>query len=126
MAYTKDIDDANTYFASTSHVRSYDWLNYSTDERTAAITQAQREIELYLARDLDDPAATDRYRDDYACFEQALFILDNTVRTAQSANSAQIIASPDDEERDKFYGVTLAPQARRFLGLHRIRTVRGS
>ena len=126
MAYTKDIDDADLYFAATNHVRALDWANYSTDERTGALAQAKRELELFIGRDAEDPATTDRFRDDYAIFEQALYILDNTVRTVSSENSAQMIETADTEQRERFYGITLCPIAQKYLARQRIRISRGS
>jgi len=126
MAYTKTITDANAYFAASSHVRALDWANYTTDERTGALTQAKREIELFIMRDVEDPAASDRFRDDYAIFEQAMFILDQTVRTINSQNSAQMIETADTNERDRYYGVTLSPIAQKYLARQRLRISRGS
>jgi hypothetical protein len=126
MAYTKTITDANTYFAPSSHVRALDWANYTTDERQGALTQAKREIELFIMRDVEDPAASDRFRDDYAIFEQAMFILDQTVRTINSQNSAQMIETADSSERDRYYGVTLSPIAQKYLARQRLRISRGS
>lgn len=125
MAYTQTITEANTFFSETSHIRAYDWANYTTNERTAALAQAKRQLELYLDRDLYDPAATDRYRDDYAQFEQALFLLDETPRTRESTSSAQIIPTIESEERDKYYGVTISPEAMRYLATKRIRLTNG-
>jgi len=126
MAYSKTLTDANTFFAVTNHVRSFDWANYSEDERTGALAQAKRELELFMMRDAQDPAASDRFRDDYAIFEQALFILDNTVRTTTSENSAQMIETADTAQRDRFYGVTICPIAQKYLAQQRIRISRGS
>ena len=126
MAYTKDIDDADAYFAVTSHVKALDWANYGTNEKTAALTQAQREIEVMLNRDAYDPSTGDRYRDDYAIFEQALWLLEETVRTTNSQNSAQIIETVDSEQRDSTYGITICPQAMRFLQIQRVRISRGA
>jgi len=123
--YTKTITDANAYYATTSHVRSFDWANYSTDERTGALAQAKREIELFINRDVTDPATTDRFRDDYAIFEQALFILDETVRTTTSENSAQMIETVDTEQRSRNYGVTLCPMAQKYLARQRLKVSRG-
>jgi len=123
--YTKTITDANAYYATTSHVRSFDWANYSTDERTGALAQAKREIELFINRDVTDPATTDRFRDDYAIFEQALFILDETVRTTTSENSAQMIETVDTEQRERNYGVTLCPMAQKYLARQRLKVSRG-
>jgi len=125
MAYTKDIDDANTYFGAASHVRATDWANIPVAERTAALAQAEREIEVRLNRDLYDPDATDRYRDDYAVFEQAFFLLEETVRTTHGTNSAQIIETVDSEQRDKLYGITICPQAMLYLQIQKLRIARG-
>ena len=125
MSYSKDIDDANTYFGETSHVRSYDWTQFSVNERTAGLTQAQREIEVFQNRDLYDPADNDRYRDDYACFEQALFILDKTVRTRESETSAELVETVDSMQQDKYYGVTISPMAQRFMAKRRVKFARG-
>lgn len=126
MAYTQTITEANTYFDANNHVRALDWLNHTTAERTGALAQAKREIELYIARDLNDPSATDRYRDDYAVFEQAMFILDETVRTINSQSSAQYVETVDSEQRDRYVGITICPIAQKYLLRQRIRIGRGS
>ena len=125
MAYTQGITEANTYYAETNHIRSNDWAKYETDERTGALAQAQREIEVFFNRDASDPASGDRYRDDYAIFEQALFILDETVRTRGSTTGARIIETVDSEQRDKYHGVTLCPMAKRYIAIPAPRWVRG-
>ena len=125
MAYTKDIDDCNTYFGATNHVKAEDWSLYESNEKSAAFAQAKRELELYFNMDLFDPSATDKYRCDYAHYEQTLFILEQTNRTRQSETSAETIITADTARRDTYTGVTIAPQAMRFLGITRGRIVRG-
>lgn len=125
MAYNKTITDANTYYGGSNHVRAYDWDRYTTEERTGALAQAKREIEMFVGRDVRNPVASDRFRDDYAIFEQALFLLDQTVRTKESANSAQVVETVDQNERDQYYGVTIAPAAMRFLAMKRVRFTNG-
>jgi|6_EtaG_2_1085325.scaffolds.fasta_scaffold04760_7 hypothetical protein len=125
MAYTQTITEANTYFSTSNHIRSYDWTQYTTAERTAGLAQAQRELETYLNRDLYDPASDDRYRDDYAHFEQTLFILDETVRTRGSETGAELVETVDTEQRDKYYGVTISPMAQRYFAMTRRKWVRG-
>ena len=125
MAYTKTITDADVYFGETKHVKALDWDNYSTNEKTAALVQAQRELELFCNRDAQDPSTGDRFRDDYAIFEQALYLLEETVRTTNSQNSAQIIETVDSEQRDKFYGLTICPIAQKYLARQRIKLARG-
>jgi hypothetical protein len=126
MAFTKTISDANTYFAEANHVRSNDWSNYGETERTGALAQSKRELELFIGRDAEDPASTDRFRDDYAIFEQAIYILDETVRTSNSQNSAQMIETVDTEQRDRHYGITICPIAQKYLARQRLRISRGS
>ena len=125
MAYTKTITDANTYYAATNHIKAFDWAQYSTDERTGGLAQAQREVEVYLNRDLSDPTAGDRYRDDYAIFEQALFILEETVRTRESTTGAELVETVNTEAQEKYYGVVYAPMAMRYMALQRRRIVIG-
>lgn len=125
MAYTKTLSDANTYYGATNHIKSYDWLNYSENERSASLAQAQRQIELYLQRDAVDPQSGDRWRDDYAIFEQAIFLLEETVRTRQSTNSAQIIETVDSEQRDYYMGVIVCPAAREYLAVKKVRVING-
>ena len=125
MAYSKTITDANTYFSATNHVRALDWANYSTNERTGALAQSKRELELFIGRNVEDPASSDHFRDDYAIFEQAMYILDNTVRTVSSQNSAQMIDTPTTELRERDYGLTICPIAQKFLARQRLRISRG-
>ena len=125
MAYTKTITDANTYFGTDNHVKTYDWTSYETAERTASLAQAQRELEVFLGRDLSDPASGDRYRDDYACFEQALFLLEETVRKRESETGAILVETVDSENRDKYYGVTMGPMVMRYLAKRRVKWARG-
>ena len=80
---------------------------------------------MFVGRDVRDPHASDRFRDDYAIFEQAIYLLDQTVRTRESVNSAQIVETVDQAERDRYYGVTISPAAMRFLAAKRVRFTNG-
>lgn len=125
MAYTQTITEANDYFSDENHVQAFDWANYTTKERKSALAQAQRELEVFLNRPLYDPTSSLRYRDDYAHFEQSLFILENTRRTRESNTGAEMVETVDSENRDKFRGVTISPMALRYLAIPRIKTTRG-
>ena len=125
MAYTKTITDANTYFGTGNHVKTYDWTSYSSTERGAAFAQAKRELEVFLGRDLYDPSSEDRFRDDYAHFEQSLFILEKTVRKRESETGAELIDTERNVQRDQYRGVTISPMAQRYLAFSRVRIVRG-
>lgn len=125
MAYTKTITDANTYFEADNHTSSFDWLQFTLEERTGGFAQALRELELMHRRELSDPSGTSRYRDDYAHFEQILFILENNVRQRASETDAELVETADTEQRDKYYGVTISPMANRYMATPRVRIVRG-
>ena len=125
MAYTKTITDANTFFDASNHVRAFDWDQYTLEERTGGFAQAQRELEVMLRRELIDPNASDHYRDDYAHYEQILFILDKTVRTRESETSAELVETVDTEQRDKYYGVAISPMALTYMAIPKVRIVRG-
>ena len=124
-SYTKTVTDANTFFGGENHIQANTWIGYTLTERTAAFATAKRELEVYLRRDLYDPSSDDRYRDDYAHYEQCLFILEETRRTRESETGAQLVETVDSEQRDKYHGVTIAPMAMRYFAIPRVRIVRG-
>ena len=127
MAYTKDIDDANTYFKSDNHLKSYDWTGFDTVLRTGALAQAQRELQVSLGREMIDPDSDDdTYRDDYAVFEQALYILENTPRKKERGAAAVVdISDPDEKIEIKRKGISIAPEAKQYFALNTIKVVRG-
>ena len=125
MAYTKTISDCNTYFAAGNHPRAYDWDQYESDERDGAFAYAKRQLEIFFDIDLTDPSSTAKYRDDYAHFEQTLFVLEQMNRTRQSETGAEMLETVDTAERDKYQGVTVSPEARRFMAIKAVRVVRG-
>lgn len=124
---------AETFFDATNHIRAYDWAKYSDDEKKAGLNQAQREVDLYLGIDLDtDYDTTDwpitaypNFRPDYAVFEQAFFILDNTARTRSASTGAKDIESEEYQQEERDTGLGLAPQATRYLRMNTIQIERG-
>ena len=128
MAYTKTIDDCDDYFKPNMHLNAYDWRAHDKDVREAAFNQAQRELEVSLGSELEDPETGDTYRCDYAHFEQALFILMNTARQ-ESDGADRSIDSADAEDMNAKAparrGVLISPQAQRYLGVNRIKISRG-
>lgn len=127
------VTQADTYYGATSHIRHFDWERNTSDEKKAGLTQAQREIDLYLGislsesyDDTDFPLSDfENFRPDYAIFEHALFILENTARTKTSGDGAQEIESEEYQQEERTSGVTISPQATRFLQLNRIQLERG-
>ena len=124
---------ADAYFAEDNHIRSIDWAKYASNEKKAALNQSEREVNLYLGTDLEENfSSTDwpeewnkNFRPDYAVFENALFILDNTARTSGSSSGAASIESEEYQEEERVSGVGLSPQATRFLQVNRLQLTRG-
>ena len=136
--FGQDIDtklaQADAYYAAASHISSVDWLEHNEeDARKAGLVQAEREIDMYLGTCLEDNyVETDfptdynkNFRPDYAVFEQALFILDNTARTRSNGSGMKMIESALYQEEERTTGVPISPQATRFLRLNRLQAVRG-
>ena len=124
---------ADAYFGVNSHILAHDWAKVTDDDKKAALIQAEREVNLYLGLDLeenfDDTSfpMTDQpnFRPDYAIFEHAYFLLDNTARTEASSDGVKRIESEDYQKEERTGGVPLAPQAQRFLRLNRLQICRG-
>ena len=127
------LSQADDYYAEDMHIRALDWVQLSDSEKKAALNQAEREVNLYCGIDLEDNySETDwpcdwnpNFRPDYAIFEHALFLMDNTARTRTSTDGAQFVESSEYQQEEKTTGVVLAPQAQRFLKINRIRFGRG-
>ena len=125
MAYTKTVADADVYFRADTHLKASSWNKHDDDTKKAALAHAQRVLEMHLGRDADDPASTDRYRWDYAIFEQALFMIEDLPREGQDkfglTTRGSVSAKDDDYKGGE---VRTCVEAERFLGLHRRRLVR--
>ena len=135
--FGKTIDEklalADIYYAESNHIRSFDWAEHGTNAQKASLNQAEREVNLYLGADMErDFSATSwpaewnlNFRPDYAIFEHALFILENTARAKLATSGAEMIESEGYQEEERTSGVGLSPQATRFLQLNRIQIDRG-
>lgn len=127
------LTQADAYFAEDNHIRHFDWEKNTDGEKKAALNQAEREINLYVGVNLEDRydatsfPITDyeNYRPDYAVFEHAFFILDNTARTRSSETGVADIESVDYQEEERTQGVPVSPQAERFLRINRLQVARG-
>lgn len=124
---------SNAYYGAESHIRSHDWAEETEADRKASLVQAEREINLYCGTDYerfysntDWPVdAQPNLRPDYAIFEHALFLLDETVRTKEGTDGPKDIESELYQEQEITKGVGISPQATRFLMLNRIQSERG-
>ena len=126
------IDEADAYFSA--HPMGKVWKEYSTEQKTGALEYSKRELSRALGRPLreDEPQYRygDKTRDEYAAYEQALFVL---LRDAQPNSAGGVVmpsAEPDEAQpathtmasgRNHF-----AAEALRWLGGNvRVETVRG-
>lgn len=130
---SEKLEQADTFYGVTSHIRHYDWERNTDDEKKAGLTQAQREIDLYLGINLEESyddqdfpiGDYENFRPDYAIFEHALFILENTARTAAGGSGAQPIESSSYQEEERTTGLGISPQATRYLQMNRMQIARG-
>lgn len=126
MAFTKTLADCEAYLKPGNHVKANTWKGFDPSQHEAAFVQAQRELMVSLGRELEDPDATDVYRDDYAVYEQALYILEMTpARSSPGTSQAKTLADAKENKQLDRTGVMISPMAQRFLALNRLKMVRG-
>jgi len=125
--WTKTVADCELYFLPNNHLKAYSFRQYNKDDKLAAFTQAVRELQVSQGRLMQDPDLdSDIYRDDYAVYEQVMYILDNTARQKASGMPMVIdLTSTDDKQDTKRIGVLIAPEALRYMQINRIKMVRG-
>ena len=124
---------SNAYYGAESHIRHHDWEAETEPDKKAALIQAEREVNLYCGTDYErfysntdwPVSGIPNLRPDYAIFEQALFILDETVRTKAGTDGPKDIESDEYQQEEKNTGVGISPQATRFLQLNRLQSARG-
>ena len=75
------------------------WEEYSAEQRSNAVEYAKRELSRALGRPMkeDEPAYSygDRVRDEYAVYEQALYVL---LRDCQPASAGVVMPSAEPDE----------------------------
>ena len=129
MAWTKTKSDADTYFGLNNHVKHYEWVSYSDGMRTAAFTQSLRTLESVLGVTLSDETITTNsgYRPDYAVYEQAIWILENTeIKNSKEQAPAVInLTSDEKSQTTERKEILLSPEARRYLRMNFIKIARG-
>lgn len=91
------IDNADAYFRS--HPMGANWEEYSADQRTNAVEYAKRELSRALGRPMkeNEPPYSygDRVRDEYAVYEQALYVL---LRDCQPKSTGVVMPSAEPDE----------------------------
>lgn len=91
------VDNADAYFAS--HPMGANWREYSAEQRTNAVEYAKRELSRALGRPMkeDEPQYQygDRTRDEFAVYEQALYVL---LRDCSPSASGVVMPSAEPDE----------------------------
>lgn len=126
-----DYNGAQEYFGQ--HVRGSVWAAFSEEVRRAAVVHARRVLSRALSRDLRDDLEPyvegDRYRDDFAVYEQAIYMLETGRVASGTAGMPYPVAvkpsgrsRPAKGEREK---PLIAPEALRWLGWTGASVLRG-
>ena len=121
MAWTKTRLTADQYFKPNKHIDGQRWQDYDEQERDAAFAHAVRVLEASQGRTMQDPAGAYEYsqHDDYAVYEQALYLLMEYPRKAPGSDGA-VIVRDDDNPPDM-----IAPMAAHFLRKNKVKMERG-
>ena len=92
------IDNADAYFKA--HPMSASWSEYTAEQRKTAIEYSKRELSRALGRALkeDEPQYRygDRTRDEYAVYEQALYVLLRDCQPKTAGGVVMPAAEPDE------------------------------
>lgn len=125
-----DVAGAQAYFAAGNHSKAGIWSRFAPDLQKSGIAEARRVLGRLMKRALVDPTdpadETEFPRDDYAAYEQAIWILENSSIADGSQATAKFIAGraipteARERQRDE-----LAPEAIRWLFRGRIMVSRG-
>ncbi len=126
------IDYASSLSYFEGHLKSETWSQAAEPGGTAAIAQARKILSRGLGRAMNDSEAAysegDTTRDEFAVYEQALFLIENGAIANGSGSGAQPILTgsiddpglPRTGERGLY-----APEALRWLGFRGTTTIRG-
>ncbi|HON47402.1 MAG: hypothetical protein PHG74_07905 [Kiritimatiellae bacterium] len=124
-------DRAQTYFGAENHHKAAVWSAFGQAHRTGAIAAARRVLSRGLGRSMDEnePAYKegDRTRDEYAVYEQALWMLENgQVADADGNDPVPVLTGrPDTEDVRSTSASVYAPEALRWLGMTGGAVIRG-
>lgn len=120
-----DLPGANLYFKFGRHQAADIWAGYSKGARMGAVESAKRTFSRALGRRLDENLPPydygQRLRDDFAVYEQALFLLQQTTQPNAVREADPVVADAVNTERsDNVYDNSLvgiySPEALRWLG----------
>lgn len=124
-------DNAQVYFRAGNHPKSSVWSGFSTAHRQGAVATAKRVLSRELGRPMqeDEPPYQDgdRRRDEYAVYEQALWVLEHgQIANAMGADPVPILTGNIDVAGDTNGKVSFfSPEALRWLGWTGAAVIRG-
>lgn len=125
-------DNAQTYFSATSHHKAAIWSAFGTSHRRGAVAAARRMLSRALGRAMNDSEAAyaegDRTRDEYAVYEQALWMLEHGQVADATGNDPVPVLTGSVDVAAKGQGDTcsvFSPEALRWLGWTGAAVIRG-
>lgn len=120
-----DYAGALNYFKADNHPRASIWIGFGESQQKASIAAARRLLSRALGRALSDTESAyvegDETREEYAVYEQALWMLENgIIANGEQSAPAFIAADPEkpDNARDSQKKL-FAPETLRWLGANR-------
>jgi hypothetical protein len=121
---------AQTYFGASNHHKAAVWSAFAQGHRTGAVAAARRTLSRGLGRAMSDSedayAEGDRTRDEYAVYEQALWMLENgQVADATGNDPVPVLTGKADAAETKPGAGLYAPEALRWLGITVAAVIRG-
>lgn len=124
------IEGAQAYFGATTHHQAAVWAGFGLGHRRGAVATARRILTRGLRRALrdDEPPYQegDYLRDEYAVYEQALWLLINGQVADATGNDPVPILTGKADAADTEGPVALyAPEALRWLGVTSAAVIRG-
>lgn len=129
-----DVTGANAYFRIGNHVKANVWNRFEPSHREGAVTAAIRLFSRELRRPINtaepEYAEGDRIREEYAIYEQALWMLEDTpIADASGGDAAAILRGKVDgltaEQAYNHARGMFSPEALRWFGWGGHTTVRG-
>lgn len=126
-------DNAQIYFSASSHHKAAIWAAFGASHRHGAIAAARRMLSRALGRAMKDDEAAyvegDRTRDEYAVYEQALWMLEHgQVADATGSDPVPVLTGQTDPagkaSGDNSFTV-LSPEALRWFGWTGAAVIRG-
>jgi hypothetical protein len=113
-------ETASDYF--NGHPAAATWAGVDDERKTAVIAHARRVLARALGRTIDDNEDAyeegDETRDEYAVYEQALYLVENNlVANTEGSAPAFVAQTPTGKEGRKPDRWGIAPEALRWLGV---------